>query len=80
MECQTFTTEKNWRSQNINFLGKKIWKDVLTLKSKKVQGILGRKFILVLSSSSVFRLQNPVSDFFCFVREIKGFYQSSFGN
>ena len=56
--------EKNWRSQNIDFLGKKIWKNALTLKSKKVQGIFGRTFILALSSSAVFRLQNRVSDFF----------------
>ena len=67
MVCQTFTIEKNGRSQNIDFLGKKIWKNALTLKSKKVQGILGGTFILALSSSAVFRLQvfvNCVSDFF----------------
>ena len=45
------------------FLGKKIWRNALALKSKKVQGILGKIFILVLSSA-VFRLQNGVSDFF----------------
>ena len=67
MVCQTFTIEKNGRSQNIDFLGKKTWKNALTLKSKKVQGILGGTFILALSSSAVFRLQifvNCVSDFF----------------
>ena len=65
MECQTFTIEKNWRrSQNFDFLGKKIWRNALTLKSKKVQGIFGETFILALSSSAVFRLQNRVSDFF----------------
>ena len=51
--------EKNWRSQNINFLGKEIWENTLTLKSKKLQGILGETFILALSSSA-FR----VSEFF----------------
>ena len=44
--------------------GKKIWRNALALKSKKVQGIFGETFILVLLSSAVFRLQNPVSDFF----------------
>ena len=46
------------------FLGKKIWRNVLALKSIKVQGIFGETFILVLLSSAVFRLQNYVSDFF----------------
>ena len=65
MECQTFTIEKNWRrSQNFDSLGKKIWRNALTLKNKKVQGIFGETFILALLSSAVFRLQNHVSDFF----------------
>ena len=46
------------------FLGKKIWRNALALKSKKVQGIFGKTFILALLSSAVFRLQNRVSDFF----------------
>ena len=46
------------------FLGKKIWRNALDLKSKKVQGIFGKTFILALLSSAVFRLQNRVSDFF----------------
>ena len=46
------------------FLGKKIWRNSLALRSKKVQGILGKTFILVLLSSAVFSLQNVVSDFF----------------
>ena len=64
---QTFTIEKNWRSQNLwesKFLGKKIWKNALALKSKKVQGIFGESFILALLSSAVFRLQNRPSDLF----------------
>ena len=64
---QTFTIEKNWRSQNLReskFLGKKIWKNALALKSKKVQGIFGESFILALLSSAVFRLQNRPSDLF----------------
>ena len=46
------------------FLGKKIWRNALALKSKKVQGIFGETFILALLSSAVFRLKNRVSDFF----------------
>ena len=38
----------------------------IALKSKKVQGIFGETFILALTSSAVFRLQNYVSDFFKF--------------
>ena len=59
-----FTIKKNWRSQNFNFIGKKIWRSVLPLKSKEVQGIFAQTFILALSSSAVFRLQNCVSDLF----------------
>ena len=42
----------------------KLWRDALTFKSRKVQGISGGTLILALSSSGVFRLQNCVSDFF----------------
>ena len=45
------------------FLGKKIWRNALALKSKKVQGIFGETFILALLSSAVF----------CFAPEIKRF-------
>ena len=66
-EYQTCTIEKNWRSQNLSknkFLGKKIWRNALPLKSKKAQVIFGETFILALLSSAVFPLQNSVSDFF----------------
>ena len=66
-ECQTFTIKKHWRSLNFDFLGKKIWKNALALKSKNVQGIFGETFILALSSLAVFWLKNRVSDFFQFV-------------
>ena len=46
------------------FLGKKIWRNALALKNKKVKRIFGEKFILALFSSAAFRLQNRVSDFF----------------
>ena len=46
------------------FLGKKIWRNALAMKSKKVEGIFGKTFILALLSSAVFCLQNHVSDFF----------------
>ena len=56
--------------------------NTLTLKSKKIQGTFGGTFILALSSSAIFGLQNCVSDFFCIVlfEGIKGFYQSFLGN
>ena len=54
-ECQTFTIEKNWCSQNFLFLGKKIWRNAVTLKSKKVEGILGGTFILAVSSLAFIR-------------------------
>ena len=50
--------------QKSKFIEKKIWRNALALKSKKVQGMLGKTLILALSSSAVFRLQNHVSDFF----------------
>ena len=49
--------------QKSKFLRKKIWRNALALKSKKVQGIFGKTFILALLSSAVFRLENRVSDF-----------------
>ena len=50
--------------QKSKFLGKKIWRNIRALKSKKVQGIFEKIFILALLYSAVFRLQNCVSDFF----------------
>ena len=50
--------------QKSKFIEKKIWRNALALKSKKVQGMLAKTLILALSSSAVFRLQNHVSDFF----------------
>ena len=49
---------------NLSFHGKKIWRNALALKGRKVQGIFGETFIFALSSSAVFRRQNRVSDFF----------------
>ena len=46
------------------FLGKKIWRNALALKSKKVQGIFRETFILALLSSAPFSLENNVLDFF----------------
>ena len=46
------------------FLEKKTWRNALSLKSKKVQDIFEKTFILALLSSGVFCLQNNVSDFF----------------
>ena len=44
--------------RKIKSLGKKIWRNVLALKSKKVQGIFGETFILALLSSALFLLRN----------------------
>ena len=46
------------------FLGRKIWRNPLALKGKKVQGIFGERVILALSSSADFRLRKYFSDFF----------------
>ena len=46
------------------FFGKMIWRNALALKSRKVQGIFGKTFILGLLSSPVFHPQNRVSAFF----------------
>ena len=62
-------------------LGKKIWRNALALKGKKVQGIFGKTFYVALLSSAVFRQQDCLRFFLnCFFREIKGFYQSSLGD
>ena len=49
------------------FLGKKIGRNALALKSKKVQVVFQETFILEILSSAVSRLQNLVSDLFKFV-------------
>ena len=48
----------------ITFIGEKIWRNALALKREKVQGTFEETFTLSLLSSSVFRLQKRVSDFF----------------
>ena len=63
-----------WESK---FLGKKIRRNALALKSKKVQGKFWEMFIVALLSSAVFCLKFLL---ICFSQEIKGFFQSSFGN
>ena len=50
--------------RKIKFFGKKMWRNALALKSKKVQGTFGKKPILTLLSLAVFRLQSRVSEFF----------------
>ena len=50
--------------QKSKFLEKKILRNALDLKSKKVQGIFGKSFLLALLFSAVFHLQNCLSDFF----------------
>ena len=46
------------------FPGKKIWRNALALKSKKVQGLFGEMFILALPYSAGFGLHNCLSDFY----------------
>ena len=46
------------------FLGKKICVNALASKSKKVQDLFGKTFIVALLSSPVFCLQSCVSGFF----------------
>ena len=47
-----------------SIFGKKIWRNALVLPCKKGKGMFGETYILVLSSSAVFCLQNSFSDFF----------------
>ena len=49
-----------WKSK---YLGIKILKNALTLKSKKVKDIFGETCVLSLLSSGFFSLQNRSSDF-----------------
>ena len=46
------------------YLGKKIWRNAVALKNKKVEDIFGKIFIFASLSSAAFRLQNRVPDFF----------------
>ena len=50
--------------QKSKYLGKKIWINALALKSKKAQCMIRKMVILVFLSSTIFRLQIRVSDFF----------------
>ena len=50
--------------RQIKFPGRKIWRNGLALKRKKVQGIFDETFILAFLSSAVFCIQNRVSNFF----------------
>ena len=63
MEYQTFTIEKNWHSQNIDFLKENLKKCTNFEEQKGTKYVWGT-FRLTLSSSAVFSLQNCVSDFF----------------
>ena len=48
----------------LQFNREESFKKYSTFEEQKVQGIFVETFILALSSSAVFRLQNCVSDFF----------------
>ena len=84
VEYQTFTLEKNWRSQNLS--GKKIFrkenlKKCTSFEQKGTRYIRGNVYfgIIVVSCLSSTK---PYLRFFlvCFTREIKCSYQSSLGN
>ena len=66
--CSSSIKEINrllWKGMsNIYYWEKLAFSKCTTLKSKKVQSIFMATFILALSSSAIFRLQNRVSDFF----------------
>ena len=49
------------------FLGKEMWGNALALKTKKVQGIYGKTYLLALLSSAVFRGYKTVFLLNCFV-------------
>ena len=75
----SFTTEKNWSSQNLSgskFFGKSFWTITLALKSKNAQGMFGETFILVLLSFSCLSFTKSCLKFLlnCFAWKIKGFY------
>ena len=77
-KCQTFTIKKNWRSQNFDLIGKKIWEMHYLWKYKVYSGKrLFWHYRLQLSF-----VYKTVSRFLliCFDWEIKGFYQSFLGN
>ena len=59
---------KNGRSQNFDFLGKKIWRNALDLKSKKVLGVLGKRLFCHyrLRLSLVYKTLSQISfNLFC---------------
>ena len=67
---------KTWRKSKL--FGKKIWRNAIVLKNKKVQRIFGKRFILALLSPAVFRLQT-ISQI-SFKLFLKGLYQSFLEN
>ena len=75
----TFSNLNTWKSK---FLGKKIWRNALALKRKKVQGIFWENvyFAIIIFSSlwSTKIYLRFLLNFF--VREIKDFYWSSLVN
>ena len=64
------------------FLGKKLWRIALALKSKKVQGIFGQTFILALLFSAVFykTVSQTSLNLFCLGDKKADLYQKSLGN
>ena len=76
-ECQTFTIEKNWRSQNLS--EKRLTRIENLKKCTRFEEWKGKKyitFIFLLSTKLCLRFFFLI----CFTQEIKVFYQSSLGN
>ena len=70
----------NGRSSSVK--EKKIWRNALTVSSKKVQGVFGGNIYIGIIVFSGLSSTKPCLRFLlnCFVQDIKGFYQSSLGN
>ena len=64
------------------FLGKEIWRNALSLEEQKGKRYIRENVYFGIIIFSCFSSTKPCLRFFsnCFVREIKGFYQSSLGN
>ena len=78
-KCQSFTIQKNWGSQNVDFLEDEIWKNFEEQTSTRyIWGNVYIGIILTVYLEEHLHWHNRLQ--LSFVREIKDFYQCSFGN
>ena len=68
--------EKNWHSQIFDFLGTKISRNALTLRSKRVQGIFGKHLFWNYRFQLSFVYKCLRFLLICFAWEMRCFYQS----